>query len=322
MSEAGGTAGDGGAAGEGNAGNGAATPWTEGLSPEHLALVESKGWESPNDAVSAFAAANVSADAKGPEWTDHLNDENKEFVAGRAWGSADVAINSYREYQKLFTADKAGRTVHLPSGPEDEDGRNALFAALGRPANAEEYGFEPPEGMLPDDVSWWKTTMHKHGLSADQAKGVFADYTSEGATRTEAETLEANQTAAAHQAALQKEYGNALPAKQMLAKKALVKFGGEGADAFVSLLGDAASFKFLVSVGDALSEDSGVFDGELTKGGFEMSPAEAKAAYDKQMLDKEFVAALSDPQNPGHAHATATRRKFLSDMTGVDLTNI
>ncbi len=130
-------------------------------------------------AETTGAAAGL-AQTSAPDWAGAFSDENREWVAKKGLADAESAVNSYRQLEKLFGADKAGRTVTLPENG-DATAWNEIYDKMGRPESAADYG-------LGDDpfASAMADAFHKAGLSTDRA----------GAIKEAADTFIASQEAA------------------------------------------------------------------------------------------------------------------------------
>jgi hypothetical protein len=114
-------------------------------------------------------------------WFGKLDPELKTWAESKGWkddASADpVAIaQSYHNLEKLFGADKAGRTLQLPKDADDKAALDVIYDKLGRPKDANEYQIELPEGADATFANMAKEWFHKAGLTVDQAKAVTQNY--------------------------------------------------------------------------------------------------------------------------------------------------
>jgi hypothetical protein len=143
---------------------------------------------------------------------------------------------------------------------------SAFYAQIGRPDTPE--GYELP--VLPgDDGSFAKEmapVLHKHGVTADQAKGLAADWNAMVAAQVAAmDKADADAAAAmnakntAEAASLKNEWGQAHEANLHFAKLAVQQFmpadkAGDVISAIESKLGYKATIEFLHSIGKGLGE--------------------------------------------------------------------
>jgi hypothetical protein len=204
-------------------------------------------------------------------------------------GLAEVA-KSYVNLEKLLGHEK----VPLPKGPDDVDGRAAFNKAIGVPPTPEQYNL--PDAVAPKelgqaafDKSGFQQVMHKHGLSPDQAKGLWKDYTEmtageyTKAMKSYTDTLDQNINA------LRREWGDAYAGNVELGDMVINKFADDQkmADFLTSSLSkDPAGLKFLAKIGQQFAENK---VGEFQYKRFAMTPQEAK---------NEVLKIKSDPNHP------------------------
>src|SRR5690606_12217572 len=81
---------------------------------------------------------------------DGLPEEARAEAAAEGWGGPAAAVESYRQLERLLGADKAGRGLVLPKGPEDVEGWRAVHARLGCPEAPEAYELDLPETVAAD----------------------------------------------------------------------------------------------------------------------------------------------------------------------------
>lgn len=141
-----------------------------------------------------------------------------------------------------------------------------FYAALGRPETPEAYELPVPEGDTGEFAKEMAPILHKHGITADQAKGLAADWNAMVAKQTEAmaaaeaahvQAMNAKNTAEAQ--ALQNEWGQAHPENMELARRAIRQFiptdkAGETIAAIEGVLGYKGAIQFLHGIGKGLGE--------------------------------------------------------------------
>jgi len=142
----------------------------------------------------------------------------------------------------------------------------AFYSKIGRPDTPDGYELAVPEG---DDGAFAKQmapVLHKHGLSAEQAKGLAADWNAmvaanvasmDAADSAHAAAMNSKNTTEA--AALKNEWGQAHDANMHFAKLAVQQFmpadkAGEVIAAIESKLGYKATIEFLHGIGKGLGE--------------------------------------------------------------------
>lgn len=144
------------------------------------------GQQTADEAAAAATAAAAAAEAakagNPPPPSDDpfkalgLTDEQKDI---REWitktgfkGPADIAKSAY-EQQKLL-----GNSIRIPDDKATDEERSAYLDKLGRPKEAKDYSFKPPEDF-PKEVPYdgdradsFKSLAHSIGLSAKQATAI------------------------------------------------------------------------------------------------------------------------------------------------------
>lgn len=113
------------------------------------------------------------ADAPQPAW---FGDEHKSFVETKGWKAPGDAITSFQNLEKLFGADKAGRTVVLPKDDKDIEGVKAFHAKIGVPESADKYELPVPEGDKGEFAKTAAEWMFKAGVPKAAAQAVAANW--------------------------------------------------------------------------------------------------------------------------------------------------
>lgn len=163
-------------------------------------------------------------------------------------------------------ADPAPAALTMPGKDATPEEWSAFYAQIGRPETPEGYELPLPEG---DDGAFAKQMapiLHKHGVSAEQAKGLAADWNAmvaaqvaemDAADAAHATAMNAKNTAEA--ADLKNEWGQAHDANMHFAKLAVQQFmpaekAGDVIAAIESKLGYKATIQFLHGIGKGLGE--------------------------------------------------------------------
>ena len=90
--------------------------------------------EAVNDGQGADQAEGQGGGAAA--W---YGDAHKDIVGAKQWQDPDSVIESYVNLEKLFGADKAGRTIVIPKDENDQEGLKAFRAKIGVPEAPEAY---------------------------------------------------------------------------------------------------------------------------------------------------------------------------------------
>lgn len=216
-----------------------------------------------------------------------------ELVKAKGWKGPADALLSYQNLEKVFGADKAGRTILAPKSDDDADGWNALYNRLGRPESADKYELPVPEG---DDGSFAQAAapvLHELGLTTKQAKGLAEWWNKASASRIEAADEAFSKQSEAEYAALKGEWGAAAAQNEELAKRAVLKFGKEAGideatfDSLERAIGTAKVMKLFHAIGAQFREADFVGSDAPSSGA--MTPAQAKNKVAALFADKEFM---------------------------------
>jgi hypothetical protein len=244
-------------------------------------------------------AGNPTAPAAAPAWyapeglAPEVSSSLGELVKTKGWKGPADALLSYQNLEKVFGADKAGRTILAPKSDDDADGWNAVYNRLGRPESADKYELPVPEG---DDGSFAKSVapvLHELGLTAKQARGLAEWWNETSSKRIEMEGDSFAQKSEAQYQALQKEWGAAAAQNEELAKRAVLKFSKEAGideatfDAMERAIGTAKVMKLFHSIGSSFAEGSFVSSDTPAAGA--MTPAQAKNKIAGMFADQEFM---------------------------------
>lgn len=141
-----------------------------------------------------------------------------------------------------------------------------FYAKIGRPETPDAYELPLPEG---DDGAFAKEMapiLHKHGITAEQAKGLAGDWNAMvAAQQQQAQAAEQQAAQAAHvqntaeATALKAEWGQQFDTNMHHAKQAVQQFlpkdkAAETISALESKLGYKATIQFLHNIGKGLAE--------------------------------------------------------------------
>ncbi len=262
-------------------------------------MTENTGSENTGNPAENAGNTQPAGDNTPAHWSAGISDaELKGWVENKGFHQKDVSevAKSYRNLEKLMGAEKAGRTVEIPTNPDDQSQMDSFYNRLGRPESPDKYELAfPKEGGDEKFAAWAKGTFHKLGLTAKQAKALSEEWNGfVGGKATE--SVEAYQSSVAtDEATLKKEWGAAYDNKIKTAKIAARQFvTGAGMDAdVVDRLEDAMGYgnlmKFFSSIGEKIGEDNFVA-GDTSAGFGTLTPGQAKSKLADLVGDKEFNA--------------------------------
>lgn len=227
-----------------------------------------------------------------PEWISSIKKpELKGLAESRRWETPEMLLESFQNLEKLRGIPQ-DKIFAIPE-TTDQVALDVMYNRLGRPDKPEAYSF-PKDAEGHDSNKWLAETLHKIGLSAQQAKALF----DANATRVEGikkAAGERSQGESANQlAALKAEWGSAYEQNIQLADKALAQFGltDKTIKPLTEMVGGPAVVKFLMTVGKGLGEGSFIAGGPAHNPNAAMTPAEAKVTIQAKMKDKAFTDRL------------------------------
>ena len=248
-------------------------------------------------------------DTPAPEAVDFetlaIPETFKDSPVGKYKTVGELA-KGYTEATKLIGA----KGVILPSEKATPEEYDKFYNTLGRPEKPDGYKLSPLENLhpelkvTPETEAGFKSLMHKHGISAKQADGLYKEYfgmISQSLTkRDEGMMTSKHQAETALRQEWGAEYGNNLAKSQKL----IEKFGGPDArEAFGELGNNPVVLKVLAKIAKNFSEDGFVKGNEVKSS--EISDAKSKITA--MMLD------ANSPYNKtgvGHEEAIVEMRRL------------
>jgi hypothetical protein len=246
---------------------------------------------APAPAAAVVAPAAPAAPAAPPAWYDGFqNAEAKAWVQATGLLDAERAVEKAWNLEKLLGADRAGRTIVLPTDVNDAKAWEPIYEKLGRPPTADGYKLTVPDGQDPafsKEAAQW---FHGAGLAPAQAQALVEKWNA-------FQTTAAQNAAKAEQEALRTEHealsaewgtGPAAEAQREYARRAAVTLGldAEAITALEKVSGFSKTMKALAKVGQMSGEAQAVGMGEGSQ--FGMTPAAARAQKDRLMADKDW----------------------------------
>lgn len=285
----------------------------------------SESTESTSTETTSTESTSTSSESTSSEstttdhWTTTLdNDDIRGWAESKGLNKAEPKdlAQSYYNLEKLFGADKAGRTVTMLGDDASEADRAVFFDKLGRPAEPEGYGLKPVEGQSEDFAKWASSSFHEIGLTSKQGEQLAAkweEFVGEAQT-SQATNLESNRLEA--EATLKKDWGTAYDQKVAGIDAAAKVLGltEEHLTGLKSTMGSVEAMKFVDSLNSKLGEDTMLKGDPIHPDA--MTPVAAKAQMDALMGDKEFLDAWGNKTHPGHAAAVEKKARLSRMMAG------
>lgn len=247
---------------------------------------------APAAATPAPAAAPAApATPPAPPAVTWLGDTPDPDILGhvqnKGWQGPADAVKSHRELEKLFGADRAGRTITLP--PEgDAVAEEQFWSKLGRPATPADYKLPVPDGSDPHYAKAMAEAMHKAGVPAKQAQAIAEANNAFLAAALEAQASQQTAAREAEDAQLRKDWGAEFDRRTDLARRAATKLGMsvEAIDAMEKAAGYSGVLKALAKVGDLMREHG--VEGVADAGSFGMTPEGARVKRQQLMADADW----------------------------------
>jgi hypothetical protein len=254
---------------------------------------------APAPAPAAPAAAP--APAVQHPWLQTPDTNLIGLAQTKGWQTAADAVKSYHELEKMVGADRAGRTVTIPTDENDKAGWEQVFNRLGRPATAEAYQLPVPQGADPSFARAAQTKFHELGLSEKTGKALAEWWNAQATSQAEAQAIAAQNALAVEHQALEKDWGTGADAtaRRELARRAAVQLGldEQSMDALEKVTGYSKVLKALAKVGDMMREHGAEGMSSTNVGSFGMTPEGAKARKSQLMADKEWAKKAMDPKS-------------------------
>lgn len=225
------------------------------------------------------------------QWFDSFqNAELKGWVQAAGVQGAEQAASKAWNLEKMMGADRAGRTVVLPVDQSDPKAWEPVYEKLGRPATADAYKLDIPEGADAGFAKTAATWFHGAGLTQSQAQNVTKAWNDHIAQATSAQQAADAASLQAEHAALAKDWGTgpAADAQKEMGRRAAQKLGLDetAIGALEKVVGFSKVMKAFAKMGELMGEGrtEGLGDG----GSFGMTPEAAIAQRARLMSDREF----------------------------------
>lgn len=233
---------------------------------------------------------------EGKTWRDDINEDIRDSADLTKFDTIEALAQGYINASQLIGRDK------IPM-PNSESEWEETYNRLGRPTDINGYDLKTlenmPEGLkgpLEEAIPWFRKTAHEVGLNKGQAGKFFSKYTDLITEQVREQTEKVNQEMAETKIKLDTQYGDALPAKMVLANRAMDRFGGEELINLFTKTGlgrDPRIIKAFIGIGELIAEDVGLdIHGE---------PIESEGDLDAKILDLQSRPAYLNATDPAHA---------------------
>jgi len=185
-----------------------------------------------------------------PDWRADLDDGLGALVQQKGWRSARDVLSSYQNLEKLVGGDR----VAVPARDAGAEAWGPVWDKLGRPKDAADYEFAPPEGISYDKAhaEWFRATAFKLGLSQDQAQELHDAFLAHFPAAEAAEPPDDSGVD------LRQLWGRQYERNMAAARRAYGAFLGDEKpfQEIADGIGEGALMDLLAKVGRAIGEDS------------------------------------------------------------------
>lgn len=263
-------------------------------------------------------ASQQPAGGEQSSWVEqHIGDEDlRGWLQSKGMDKAgpEAVAKSYRDLERMFGADRAGRTMVLPNEEASPEERMEVFDRLGRPETPDKYDLPLPENADENFTQFAREAFHKAGLTAEQAKAFTEQYTGYVERQQQDTQAQYQQTVEAEDKALREQWGQNYDKNLSLAKRAartLIKGGDDNErvakiDALEKALGYRGLMEFMGELGQRLGEDNFV-DGDDSQ-----NIHSARAKIQELESNAEFMKRYM----AGDKNALDTMRKLHAEASG------
>lgn len=227
--------------------------------------------------------------SNGFEWLKGADDQMVGYAQNKGWDNPLKAVDSYRNLEKLFGADKAGRTVVMPKEGEDF---GAFYDRLGRPSAPDGYGFEAANG----DANFAKSLgekFHEFGLTKAQGAQLGNWFNEMISTGQKGEQEQFAQRSAAEAQELQNEWGAAYTQQIAAAERGALELGFDkpSIDRIEQAIGFKATMQLFQKFGALLPEPNFETGTGSTNYGNLMTPPQAQSRIQELNSDPAWREA-------------------------------
>jgi hypothetical protein len=245
--------------------------------------------------------AGGAGQGNAPDAPWYGNAELEGYIGNKGWENAGQVVEGYQNLEKIL-GDKANALLVPKEG--DEQAWNDFYTRLGRPANASEYKLAEAEGIEAEAAEWFKDTVHKLGLSQEQAAQLFDSWNTYAQSSVTEVQEKQDAQSAKDLTELKKSWGNEFEANVRAGQRAASRFGftEDEMNGMESAIGTKAMLERFAQIGRAMGEDNFESGGE-GRSSFGLTPQVAQQQIQDLQMDGDFQKAYLDPANPGHKAA-------------------
>lgn len=273
----------------------------QGAATTTAAAVTTQVQAAADTAAGKGAASTIS-------WLPNASQELVGYVQNKGWTDPQQVLEGYQNLEKMRGV-PAERLLTLPAADADDAARGAFYEKLGRPKDVAGYEFKLGEADNAYDTGL-KESFFKHGVTAEQAKGIIADYAAIAQAQTQAQADAHAQKTNAEHIELMREWGAAANQNLGLANKGLELLGisKDEVDTLGQALGHKRTLKLLADIASRAGEAPLVTDGDRGGAANVMTPAQAKA----KLIELQADPAFREKIFKGDAGALAQRRQLIA----------
>lgn len=250
-----------------------------------------------------------------------LPPEYKDSPALKDYKDIGGLVKSHLNLQSMV-----GNSIKVPTD-DNPDSWAQVYNKLGRPEKPDGYEFDLGEDLKdaqlnPELTGWAKELFHKHGLTKAQANGMMKEYVQRelaerGNQKSRDEIMDE------YEDTLRDALGESYDESIELATRARDMFLDADTKTFLNSTGLGSHpglVQAFVKIGNLLKEDKAFADGAASAG-FAAGPEAAKQEIAKLNMDKEFMDAYMNKDNPGHAAAVTKRQNLYKTAYPGKVTN-
>lgn len=197
--------------------------------------------------------------ASSVPWLPNADDVTVGYLNNKGWTEPAQVLDGYRNLEKLLGADKAGNAVILPKPEATPEELGRFYDRLGRPADANGYAVEVPEGIGSKEFAQAAASkFHELGLTKTQGEKLAAWWNDQATGANNAQVSAAQQRFESDNVALKQDWGAAYTQNLNQAQAAVRGLGvtPEQIDAMSNSMGHKATMEFFQKIGSRMGEDS------------------------------------------------------------------
>ena len=243
------------------------------------------------------------------DWRSGLSEELRADPTLSSINDIESAAKTLIHQQQMM-----GSRIPLPKTDEE---RQELYTKLGRPETAEEYELTKPDGYdqyYPDEtMNTFKETGHQLGLTPDQMQGLVEWQKTAIDYQMQQEQVGADQSGAATEEVLRKEFGAGYDKQITAAQRALKIFGTPELQEKLAdprYGNDPDLIRLLANAGKGITEDSAI---GTANNSLVMSPIDAQQKIDQ--IHANTKHAYWDSKNPKHLDAVSEMQQLYDKAT-------